>query len=198
MQRSGSGGALAAGVLAGMPMWIGMCCAMMLPLASTAVRRIMPAGPSVAGHVAAGGFVGGYLLVWAAYGALALALAAVLDRAVGPAAFGGALALAAGWQLSRAKARFLRATRDPLPLRGTGGQRSLETVAHGARNGAACLGSCWAIMLVMALASGERLLWMVALTALVFVEHRAGHERRVLAGAAGALVAAALIILATS
>jgi predicted metal-binding membrane protein len=38
------------------------------------------------------------------------------------------------------------------------------------RNGLACVGSCWALMLIMALAAGAQLLWMPALTALVCAE----------------------------
>ena len=174
-------------------MWMVMSCAMMLPATFATASGVAETNRVSRGHVAVGRFLAGYLVVWAAYGVLALTLAASLDQAAKPAALIGALALAAGWQLTRSKLRLLRATRDPVPFSADDRRRSLATLGYGVRSGVACLGSCWAIMLVMALASGERLLWMVALTSLVLVEHRARHERRVLGAGAGMLGVAALV-----
>jgi predicted metal-binding membrane protein len=46
------------------------------------------------------------------------------------------------------------------------------------RNGGACLGSCWAIMLVTAVPTSGRLLWMLALTGVVCLEKLANRPRQ--------------------
>jgi predicted metal-binding membrane protein len=194
MGTSGSAGALPARLAGGMPMWMAMACAMMLPATFATARRVAEANRGSRGHAAVGHFLAGYLLVWATYGALALTLASVLEGgAARPAALALVLALAASWQLTGAKLRLLRAMRDPAPLPAASARRSLQTLAYGSRSGVACVGSCWAIMLVMALAGGERLLWMAALSTLVLVEHRARPERRVVGLGAGMLGLAGLV-----
>jgi len=189
-----SHGDLPGAVLAAMPMWMAMCAAMMLPVGLIALRRLAPVSSSALGHAGAAGFATGYLAVWCAYGVLVLSLAAVLATAAWPSLV-GALTLAAGWQLSASKRRFLEAAASPVVLAPAGGRRFAGTLTGGARRGAACLGSCWAIMLVMAEVASEQLLWMVALSALVVLEHRSWHRQRVLVCGAVSFAAAALIAL---
>jgi predicted metal-binding membrane protein len=56
----------------------------------------------------------------------------------------------------------------PLPPRGWRAEKA--ALVFGARNGLACLGSCWCLMLVMYLAPGGRLWWSIAITGLVVTE----------------------------
>jgi len=61
----------------------------------------------------------------------------------------------------------------------------------GLRNGSACVGSCWALMLVMAVAGTGQLLWSVALTGVVSAEKLMLKPRRATRGCAVLLGAAA-------
>lgn len=65
-----------------------------------------------------------------------------------------ALAAAAAWQLTRWKAAALRACQRTVPLLLYGRCADAAVV----RNGGACVGSCWAAMLAMDLASGAAML----------------------------------------
>ncbi|MGB7686679.1 MAG: DUF2182 domain-containing protein, partial [Solirubrobacterales bacterium] len=71
----------------------------------------------------------------------------------------------------------------------------------GLRNGAACLASCWALMLTMAAVGSSRLAWMAGLTGIVAVEKlslkpvRTSRRVAALLGAA-AISCAAIALLA--
>jgi predicted metal-binding membrane protein len=86
------------------------------------------------------------------------------------------LALAAAWQMAPLKRQALEACRrSTLPA---SGRRAAAPVARfGLRNGVACVGSCWAMMLAMALATSGRLLWTVGLTCIVSMEKLARTPR---------------------
>jgi predicted metal-binding membrane protein len=101
------------------------------------------------------------------------------------------LALAAAWQMTPLKRHALEACRrSTLPA---SGRRAAASVARlGLRNGVACVGSCWAMMLAMALVTSERLLWTVALTCIVSIERLARTPRHATSYAAGFLGCTAL------
>ena len=87
--------------------------------------------------------------------------------------------MAAAWQLTRWKLVALRACHRPVPLPPLGRRADAAVVRFGVRNGSACVGSCWAMMLAMGVASaGAMLPAMVALTALVTSEKLAERPRR--------------------
>jgi predicted metal-binding membrane protein len=161
--------------------WQVMVGAMMLPSSLPLVRMYSAAtvGTPERGQSMAA-FVGGYALVWSAFGALAFAFdagvhAAVAaspsieehDWAIGPSV----LMLAGAFQFSSLKDACLRACRHPASFlrrhyrRGPGGGLSL-----GVRHGVFCVGCCWALMLVMFAAGAANLIWMAALTALMVHE----------------------------
>jgi predicted metal-binding membrane protein len=105
-----------------------------------------------------------------------------------------ALATAAGWQLTAHKRRALLDCHRPSPLPPQGWRATAGVVRFAARNGLACLRSCWAMMLAMGVASSMMLLWMVAVTGIVTTEKLAERPRR--AARAGAVVLAAGAVLA--
>ncbi|HWL37019.1 MAG TPA: DUF2182 domain-containing protein [Frankiaceae bacterium] len=172
--------------------WQVMTVAMMgpscLPVARYVAANTLVPGPAVAL------FLGGYLAAWTAFlGAFALAdLAAhaVAEPGSGGAGAGVALALAAGWQLTPYKRTFLRACRtvDVLPAHGARARRAAGRLGLG--QGAACVGSCGALMLA-AMATGS-VAFMAAFAVLAWLEKAAGRPLPLARPSAAVLVAAAL------
>jgi predicted metal-binding membrane protein len=161
--------------------WQVMIAAMMLPSSLPLVRMYAAATvgtPDRSRSMAA--FVGGYALVWSAFGALAFLFDAGIhatvnaspwveqhDWAIGPSV----LLLAGAFQFSSLKDACLKACRHPASFlrrhyrRGPAGGLML-----GARHGVFCVGCCWALMLVMFAAGAANLIWMAALTGLMVHE----------------------------
>jgi predicted metal-binding membrane protein len=171
--------------------WQVMTAAMMLPSSLPLVRMFNAASAHVPGRRAAqGAFLGGYALVWSAFGALAFMGDAGVHAAVAASPWlaqhdwaiaPSVLLLAGAFQFSSLKDACLRACRHPASFlrrhyrRGARGGFGL-----GARHGLFCVGCCWALMLVMFAAGAANLIWMAALTALMVHEKtRPGGERAV-------------------
>lgn len=188
----GGGQSAAAAIAGGLPMWALMASAMMLPSALPAVRHVAVNSLSWRRGRAIAQFLATYLAVWVAYGVLALGVIALAGHVRGAVPLAVALAVAAAWQLTGHKLQALRACHrgSPLPVRGW--RASAGVVRFGLRNGGACLGSCWAIMLVCAVATSGRLLWMLALTALVCAEKLSNRPLRATRRTAALLAGGAL------
>jgi predicted metal-binding membrane protein len=195
-----AGRSTATAIAAGLPMWALMSSAMMLPAALPAVRHVAVNSLCWRRGRAIAEFLTVYLGIWVAYGVLVLGSLALLGRARGGGLMILALALAAAWELTQPKLRALRACHLSSPLPPSGWRASAGVARFGLRNGAACLGSCWAMMLVTAVATSGRLLWMLALTALVCVEKLANRPlratRRTAALLAGGALGAGLLAVA--
>jgi len=169
------------GSLAFMGMWLGMMAAMMLPaigpvvLAQQMVVRSRGEGalPSVA-------FVASYLAVWLLIG-LAPLLAFLAFRNLpmeaqsspGLRIVGGAALFAAGvYQFTPLKDTCLRACRSPLGfVRRHNASGPGAAMRAGAAYGAFCVGSCWALMVVLLVVGLMNLIWMAAI-ALVFLAEK--------------------------
>lgn len=153
--------------------------AMMLP---TTVRTFAVVGARQARPAAARtGFLAGYVALWTAF---ALVAAAGIQAVVpwldaGPHwVLACALAIAGAFQFSPFKNRCLTQCRDPgaaLVLDHRSGVRSGGSL--GLRHGWSCLGSCWALMLVMFGTGAGDLLAMAALTAVMVAEKSARWGR---------------------
>jgi predicted metal-binding membrane protein len=161
--------------------WQVMIAAMMLPSSLPLVGMFSAASAGAPGRGRAlAAFVGGYAVVWSAFGVLAFAGDASLhalvdaspwmkahDWAIAPAV----LVLAGLFQFSSLKDACLRACRHPASFlhrhyrRGARGGFEL-----GGRHGLFCVGCCWALMLVMFAAGAANLVWMAGLTALMVYE----------------------------
>ncbi|MFI9805740.1 DUF2182 domain-containing protein [Streptomyces sp. NPDC052301] len=179
-------GTMGLGLPAFLAVWTLMMAAMMLP-ATAPVAALYARTITVhrSGRMAA--FTGAYLLVWAAAGLPAYALAAGLGRAATlPAAAGTAVAAAVFavsgvYQLTPLKDRCLARCRSPVGqmLRYASYPGPSRDLRAGAHHGAFCLGCCWSLMLLLA-AFGLMNLWaMVALAAVVTAEKLAPAGRLV-------------------
>ena len=141
-----------------------------------------------------------YTGVWVAFGVLALASERMAREALGldrRILLTIALAVAAGWQVTRVKRRALFRCRRTVPLPPVGLLADAGCVRFALQQAWRCITSCWALMGVMAVVghSGHSgLVWMTALTALVMVEELTLLGRRLLRSSAAALIAAAGLV----
>jgi len=190
-------------------------CRLTVPaLADTTVMTVAMMGPATLGGVrhtmlnslrrrrrrAAAEYTAAYLSVWLAFGVAALAATALLPQLPGQAALGTVLLVAAGWQFTPYKRRWLRDCHLSVPLPPQGWRAERAALAFGARNGLACLGSCWCLMLVMYAAPAGRLLWSIAVTGILLAERLRQRPGRAVRLAGVALGSAGLwtLVLAVS
>jgi len=170
-------GTMGFGIGAFVAVWTLMMAAMMLPsvapLASLYARSVRSSRIARLSML-----VAGYLLVWAAAGVPAYALAWLtswLDSNHPAAAHGAAIAVFAGcgiYQLTGLKDRCLAHCRSPfgLLLRYGSFRGRTRDVRVGAHHGAYCLGCCWALMLVLIAVGVMNIVAMVALAVVILVE----------------------------
>ena len=169
--------------------WLAMTAAMMLPGALADLRAVaLGALWSRRGRTVIL-FAGAYLTVWAAFGLVALPLAAATG--IGAAI---PLAAAAAWELAPAKWRAVRRCHliDPLPP--SGAAADAACVRAGFRYGRACLMSCAPLMLAAAAAGHRALPLMALLATLVTAEKLVVRSSRLRVPAAAALLAVAGLI----
>lgn len=181
--------------------WVVMMGAMMFPSIApmVLVYRRLQAGRQAA-SVSSAVFVTGYLVVWAASGALAYALlkggryGGLLgwDRA-GRWSAAGLLAAAALYELTPLKAACLARCRSPFAfLLGSWSEGIGGAFGMGLRHGAWCLGCCWLLMVGLFALGAMSVTWMAVVTILIAAEKLL--PRRFLATAAVAVVLGALAI----
>jgi len=163
-------------------LWAVMMAAMMLPsVAPVAVlwTRLISGASAGFGRVARLGlFLSGYLLTWAAVGAVAFAALAGTGRLLtaSPAAakwLGVAIFIAAGiYQLTPWKDWCLRRCRSPIGalmyyLGFKGRSRDLRVGLH---HGTTCAGCCWGLMIVLIAVGVMNVSVMAALAVVIFTE----------------------------
>jgi predicted metal-binding membrane protein len=206
---AGGGPPLVVAALASLIAWQVMIAAMMLPSSLPLVRlyaRASARAPQRRRAMAA--FLGGYALVWSAFGTLAFGADAALHAAVNSSPWlashdwwigGSVLALAGAFQFTSLKDACLDKCRHPAQFmmrfyeRGIGGG-----VRLGMRHGAFCVGCCWALMLVMFAAGVASLIWMALLTAVMIHEKTRPAGARAVPVTGVALLGAASVVLAYS
>ena len=163
-------------------LWVVMMAAMMLPsVAPVAVlwTRLISgasAGPGRAVRMSA--FLSGYLLAWAACGAVAFAALAGTGRLLtaSPVAarwLGVAIFIAAGiYQLTPWKDWCLRRCRSPIGalMYYLGFKGRSRDVRVGLHHGATCAGCCWGLMIVLIAVGVMNVAVMAAIAAVIFVE----------------------------
>jgi predicted metal-binding membrane protein len=170
-------------------LWLVMMAAMMLPsVAPVAVlwTRSISGTSTGAGRVARMSlFLTGYLLAWAACGAVAFAALAGTGRlpAASPTAakwLGVAIFIAAGiYQLSPWKDWCLRRCRSPVGalMHYIGFRGHSRDVRVGLHHGATCAGCCWGLMIVLIAVGVMNVAVMAALAVVIFAEKLWRHGK---------------------
>jgi predicted metal-binding membrane protein len=205
----GDGPPLVVAALLALLAWQVMIAAMMLPSSLPLVRlyaRASERAPRRRRSMAA--FIGGYALVWSAFGLAAFGADAGLHATVNASPWlerhdwwigGSVLALAGASQFTSLKDACLDKCRHPGQFmmrfyeRGPRGGFRL-----GVRHGVFCVGCCWALMLVMFAAGVASLIWMALLTAVMIHEKTRPAGARTVPVTGVALLAAASVVLAYS
>ena len=197
-QAGAPGGSMlaSAGVAGGSGMWALMVVAMMLPSTLPALRHVGGNSLRWRRRRAMSLFVAVYVTTWSVVGVVFVLAVSAWPVLAAPVAGALALALAAAWQLTPHKRRALADCHRSTPLAPRGWRADWGVVRFAARNGFACLRSCWAMMLAMGLAS-SMVFWMVTLAGIVMLEKR-WHRPRQAARAAAWLLAAGAFVAAVS
>ncbi len=200
----GGDGAGAAAAPALFAMWLAMAFAMMLPSAAPTIatyldiaeaareKRMAVVSPLV--------LAGGYMTVWIVFaGTAATVQAAVrsaeIDLAAPPVA--AVLLIGAGaYQFSSLKHACLSKCRRPLPyFMANWTVKPWGVFRMGLRQGALCLGCCWALMLLALAAGFMNVAWMAAIGALMVLEKTLPAFKLLTQGLGAGLIAAGAAVL---
>jgi len=182
--------------------WIVMMAAMMFP--SVAPTVALYARMSRKSRLTPIGFVAGYLITWTGAGAIAF-LIGLLVRQVAPE-FGwetagrfltaGTLVLAAVYELTPWKNVCLSKCRSPLGLLlGSWREGWSGALRMGMRNGAWCVGCCWALMASLFALGVMSPLWMAVVAGLIAFEKILPWRRMANYGTAIILLVLAVLVL---
>jgi predicted metal-binding membrane protein len=184
--------------------WVVMMAAMMFPsvaptvaLYSSMTRARSPRSPLL--------FAVGYLVTWGAAGVLAFSIAAAGGRVTGDVlawdragrwVAGATLIVAAVYELTPLKDVCLGKCRSPLGLL-LGSWRDGPTGAlrMGAKNGAWCVGCCWALMASLFALGVMSILWMAVVAGLIAAEKTLPWRRTATFATAALLLGLGVLLL---
>jgi predicted metal-binding membrane protein len=185
--------------------WVVMMAAMMFPSVSPTIAlysRMTMARSAVAPML----FALGYLVTWAVAGTLAFAVAFVGGRTTGDVLAwdrGGrwvaaaTLLAAAAYELTPFKDVCLGKCRSPLGLLlGSWRDGRSGAVRMGLRNGAWCVGCCWALMASFFALGIMSVVWMAIVAGLIAIEKTLPWRRVATYGTAAMLLALGVFLLA--
>jgi predicted metal-binding membrane protein len=151
-------------------------------------------------------FTSGYLLSWTAAGVLAFAIAVALSSISGDLfawdrfgrwIAGGTLLVAAGYELTPLKDVCLGKCRSPLGvLLGSWRDGRSGAVRMGAKNGAWCVGCCWALMASLFALGIMSVVWMAVVAGLIAFEKTIPWRGVASYGTAAVLVLLGVLLLA--
>ena len=185
--------------------WVVMMAAMMFPsvaptvaLYSRMTKQRSPLSPLL--------FSAGYLVTWAGAGVVAFALAAILNRYSGDLlawdragrwVAGGTLVVAAVYELTPLKDVCLGKCTSPLGfLLGSWRDGRWGALRMGAKNGAWCVGCCWALMASLFALGIMSLTWMAFVAGLIAVEKTLPWRRLATYGTAVVLLTLGVLLFA--
>jgi len=183
--------------------WVVMMAAMMFPsvaptaaLYSRMTRQRSPLSPLM--------FASGYLFTWAGAGVLAFAIGVAITSmsgdflawdGAGRWVAGGTLVVAAVYELTPMKDVCLAKCRSPLGfLLGSWRDGWSGAFQMGAKNGAWCVGCCWALMASLFALGVMSIVWMAVVASLIAAE-KIVPWRRVAHGTAAVLLALGVLLL---
>src|SRR5207249_5876432 len=151
-------------------------------------------------------FVLGYLVTWAATGALAFAVAFAGGRTVGDVVSwdragrwvaAATLVIAAAYELTPLKDVCLGRCRSPLGLLlGSWRDGRWGALRMGLKNGAWCLGCCWALIASFFALGIMSVVWMAIVAGLIAIEKTLPWRRVATYGTTAVLFALGVLVLA--
>ncbi len=157
--------------------WMLMIVAMMLPMSIPALAHIRLSTFAHARWRAMALFLAGYGAVWLMAGWVMKAIDMLLRNAatelqlpVHQPALAAAAVLALVWQVSPAKQRCLNRCHAHPSLAAFGWPAARDALALGLRHGVWCVGSCWALMLLVLLLPQGHVAGMLAASGLMYSE----------------------------
>jgi predicted metal-binding membrane protein len=184
--------------------WVAMMVAMMFPSVAPTVAlysRMAKGRTSLALL-----FTAGYLLTWGGAGALAFAIARAGNSIAGDVlaweragrfAAGGTLVVAAVYELTPLKDVCLGKCRSPLGfLLGSWRDGLSGALRLGVKNGAWCVGCCWALMAGLFALGVMSIAWMAFVAALIAIEKTLPWRRAATYGTAAILLVLGVLLLA--
>ena len=186
--------------------WVVMMAAMMFPsvaptvaLYSRMTKARLPLSPVA--------FTAGYLLTWAAAGVAAWTIAIGVSRLAGDvlawgnagrALAGATVLVAAVYELTPLKDVCLGKCRSPLGfLLGSWRDGLLGGLRMGAKNGAWCVGCCWALMASLFALGVISIIWMAFVAGRIAIEKTLPWRRAATYGTAAVLLVLGVLILAS-
>ncbi len=184
--------------------WVVMMAAMMFPsvaptiaLYSRMTRQRSPLSPLL--------FAAGYLVTWAGAGLVAFALAGILGLVPGDLLAweragrwiaGVTLVVAAVYELTPLKDVCLGKCRSPLGfLLGSWRDGRRGALLMGAKNGAWCVGCCWALMASLFALGVMSIVWMAFVAGLIAVEKTLPWRRAATYGTAALLLVLGVLLV---
>ncbi|MEO7352353.1 MAG: DUF2182 domain-containing protein [Marmoricola sp.] len=155
--------------------WVLMVAAMMLPVVAPQVRTVALRSVWSRRQRSAAAFVVAYAVVWVVAGAALITVLAVLDvEPPGTRWLIATLLLAAVWQVSAPRRRFLRRCGSLRLREASGLPADLNCLRVGARAGGRCLVTCGPLMLSMV--ASHSLLLMAGLLGVMLSERSRGPD----------------------
>ncbi len=182
--------------------WVVMMAAMMFPSVAPTIALYAQMSRSRLRPVV---FTGGYLVTWAGAGVVAFLIGVAGSRAAGgvlswgdagrPIA-GAILILAAAYELSPLKNVCLGKCRSPLgTLLGSWRDGWSGALRMGTKNGAWCVGCCWALMASLFALGVMSVTWMAIVAGLIAIEKILPWRRPATYGTAFVLLVLGLLVL---
>jgi predicted metal-binding membrane protein len=183
--------------------WVVMMAAMMFP--SVAPTIALYARMSGKSRLAPMAFTTGYLVTWTGAGVVAFLIGVTVSRAAGdslawesagrPIA-GATLVLAAVYELTPLKNACLGKCRSPLGfLLGSWRDGWSGALGMGAKNGAWCVGCCWALMASLFALGVMSVTWMAVVAGLIAMEKTLPWRRTATYGTALVLLTLGVLVL---
>jgi len=183
--------------------WVVMMAAMMFPsvaptvaLYSSMIKSRSPVAPLV--------LTSGYLIAWTSVGAFAFAVASAGGRISGDLlawdhagrwVAGATLIVAAVYELTPLKDVCLGKCRSPLGfLLGSWRDGRLGALKMGARQGAWCIGCCWALMASLFALGVMSIVWMAVVAGLIAFEKTVPWRRVAVYGTTAILLALGVLL----
>jgi predicted metal-binding membrane protein len=183
--------------------WVVMMAAMMFP--SVAPTVALYSRMSRQSRLVPAVFTAGYLVTWAAAGVIAFAVGAVATRVAGGdlawdeggrVLAGTTLLVAAVYELTPLKNACLGRCRSPLgALLGSWRDGWSGALRMGAKNGAWCVGCCWALMASLFALGVMSVTWMALVAGLIAMEKVLPWRRPATYGTALVLCVLGLLVL---